>query len=42
MMFAVIDIRDGSIRWSGTEKECRQWIENVNPINVWHYEIIKL
>ena len=40
-MFVVIDTRTKGIRWSGTKKECLEWIKNCNPENKKYYEIKK-
>lgn len=41
-IYAVIDIRDDEICWSGTKKDCKWWLSMTDPDNKQYYKIIKM
>lgn len=41
-MFAVIDKRNGDIRWHGDKEDCKWYINAANPFNRKYYKIVKL
>lgn len=42
MMVYVVDIRDWDVCWSGTKKECREWISMSSPRNKPYYRLARI